>query len=142
MLHYLPSSCSRRQRYQVSLLPLSSPLPANKSTKTKRNFLDSGGVATQVPLISRTGTLPHDLPFRFCHRRQTAVSVRPRFPFLSSLLPSSAVWRSQPLSAVPVPPHLETFRRFDDSPIPLPTLLSHRGPQHRFYAKHQREAFR
>ena len=38
------------------------PPPANKSTKTKQNCLDSGAVATQVPLISRTGTLPHDLP--------------------------------------------------------------------------------
>ena len=36
--------------------------PANKSTKTKQNCLDSGAVATQVPLISRDGTLPHDLP--------------------------------------------------------------------------------
>ena len=27
LLHHLPSSCSRRQRYQVSLLPLSSPPP-------------------------------------------------------------------------------------------------------------------
>ena len=31
--------------------------PVNKSTKTKQNCLDSGAVATQVPLISRTGTL-------------------------------------------------------------------------------------
>ena len=30
--------------------------PANKSTKTKQNCPDSGAVATQVPLISRTGT--------------------------------------------------------------------------------------
>ena len=35
--HYLPSSfCSRRQRYQVSLLPLSSPPSVNKSTKKKK----------------------------------------------------------------------------------------------------------
>ena len=38
--HHLPSSlfCSCRQRYNVSLLPLSTPLPppVNKSTKTKQ----------------------------------------------------------------------------------------------------------
>ena len=34
-----------------------APTPANKSTKTEQNRLDSGAVATQVPLISRTGTL-------------------------------------------------------------------------------------
>ena len=59
--HRLPSSsCCRWQRYQVSLLPLSSPPRANKSTKTKQNCLDSAAVlvATQVPLISRTVTLP------------------------------------------------------------------------------------
>ena len=44
-----------------------APPPANKSTKTKQNCLDSGVVATQVP---RIGTLPHDLPFHFCIRRQ------------------------------------------------------------------------
>ena len=56
--HHLPyASCSRRQHYQVSLLPLSSPPPpADKSTKTKQNCLDSVAVATQVPPISRTGT--------------------------------------------------------------------------------------
>ena len=70
--HHLPSSsCSRRQRYQVSLLPLSSPpLPRTNQRKTKQNCLDSGAVATQVPLFSRTVTLPHDLLFHFCIRRQ------------------------------------------------------------------------
>ena len=70
--HCLPSSsCSRRQRYQVSLLPLSPPPPSvNKSTKTKQNYQDSRAVATRVPLISRTGTVPHDLPFHFCIRQQ------------------------------------------------------------------------
>ena len=71
--HYLPSSsCARQQRYQFSLrvLPLSSPPSVNKSTKTKPNYQDSGAVATQVPLISRTGTLTHDLPFHFCINRQ------------------------------------------------------------------------
>ena len=47
-----------------------APPPANKSTKTKQNCLDSGAVATQVPFISRTGTLLHDLPFHFCIHRQ------------------------------------------------------------------------
>ena len=38
------------------------PPPANESTKTKQNCHDSGAEATQVTLIiSRTGTLPHDL---------------------------------------------------------------------------------
>ena len=49
---------------------------------------------------------------------------------LSSLLASSAAWPSQLLSASSLC-HLvmkhETFRRFDDSPIPLPTPLSRRG---------------
>ena len=67
----LPSSSySRRQRYQVPALPLSRPTSENKSTKTTQNFQDSGVTATQVPLSSRTGTLPHDLPFRLCIRRQ------------------------------------------------------------------------
>jgi len=61
-----------------------APPPANKSTKTKQNCLDSGAVATQVPLISRTGTLPHDLPFHFCIRRQQyqygCPSLSPPFP--------------------------------------------------------------
>ena len=69
--HYLTSSCFRRRRYLVSPLPLSSPTSAKKSTKTKQNYQDTGDVATQVPLISRTGTLPHDLlSFHFCFRRQ------------------------------------------------------------------------
>ena len=50
--HHLPSySCSRRQRYQVSQLPLLSHPPANKSTKTEHNCQDSGVVATQVHLL-------------------------------------------------------------------------------------------
>ena len=61
--HLLPAVVGN---YQVSLLPLSSHPPENKSTKTKQNCLDSGAVATQVPLISRTGTLSHDQPFHFC----------------------------------------------------------------------------
>ena len=60
--HHLPSSSrSRRQRYQVSLLPLSSPPPRTNQRKPNKNCPDSGAVATQVPLSSRTGTLPHDL---------------------------------------------------------------------------------
>ena len=98
--HRPPSySCSRRRRHQMSLLPLSSPPPANKSTKTKQSCLGSGAVATQVPLVSRTGTLPHDLLFHFCIHSSTAVSVRLPLPFspllpLSLLLASSVVWRS------------------------------------------------
>ena len=45
-----------------------APHPANKSSKTKQNCLESGAVATQDPLISRTSILPHDLPFHFCIR--------------------------------------------------------------------------
>ena len=59
--HHLPSSSFRRQRYQMSLLlPLSTPLPPPRTNqrKPKLNCLDSGAVASQVPLISRTGTLP------------------------------------------------------------------------------------
>ena len=71
--HHLPSSCSRRQRYQVSLLPLSSPTPREQINENQQNCLDSGAVyilvervlVTQVPLISRSGSLPHDLPFHF-----------------------------------------------------------------------------
>ena len=52
MAHHVPSySCSRRQRYQVSQLPLLSHPPANKSTKTEHNCQDSGVVATQVHLL-------------------------------------------------------------------------------------------
>ena len=54
----------------VTAAAVEPPHPANKSTKTQTNCLDSGAVATQVPLISRTGTLPHDLPFHFSIRRQ------------------------------------------------------------------------
>ena len=64
--YYLSSSFSHRQWYQVSLLPLSRPPSVNKSTKTKQNCQDSGAAATQVPLISWTGTLPHDLPYHYC----------------------------------------------------------------------------
>ena len=89
--HHLPySSYSRRQRYQVSLLPLLSPPSTNKSTKTKQNCQDSGAAATQVPLISRTGTLPHDLPCHFGISRcllYTSPSPRDK---RQSRMPSSA----------------------------------------------------
>ena len=35
--------------------------PREQVDENQQNCLDSGAVATQVPLISRTGTLPHDL---------------------------------------------------------------------------------
>ena len=71
--------------------------------------------STHGPLISRTGTLPHDLRFHFCIRQQlcpyssTLISVRvspppahpPVFP-LSLFLASSAAWRSQLFSAAPL----------------------------------------
>ena len=64
-------------RYQVSLLPLSSTPSVNKSTKTNQNCQESGAVTTQVPLSidSRTGTLPHDLPFHFCIRWTTTTTT-------------------------------------------------------------------
>ena len=69
--HHLPSSCfSSATVSSVTAAPAEPPPPANKSTKTKQNCLDSGAAATQVPLISRTGTLPQGLPFHFCIRRQ------------------------------------------------------------------------
>ena len=37
------------------------PQAAKKLPKIKPNCLDSGAVATQIPLVRRTGTLPHDL---------------------------------------------------------------------------------
>ena len=71
--HHLPSvSCSRRQRYQVSLVPLSTPPPPRHEqiNENQTNLPGPGAVATQVSLISRTRTLPHDLPFHFFIRRQ------------------------------------------------------------------------
>ena len=41
--HHLSSSCFRQQRYQVSLLPLSSPPLANKATKTQTKLPGLGG---------------------------------------------------------------------------------------------------
>ena len=43
-------------------------------------------------------------------------------------LPVSATEPNRGLCLVPVPPRQETFRRFNDSPIPLPTLLGRRRP--------------
>ena len=76
------------------------PIELNEKNKQKL-LLTVGFRATvaHVPRISRTGTLPHDLPFRFCFRRQLYQSgchIPPRppgFP-LSPLLASSAAWRS------------------------------------------------
>ena len=77
----LPSSSySRRQRYQVPALPLSRPTSENKSTKTTQNFQDSGVTATQVPLSSRTGTLPHDLHFISVFVDRSISTAAPPFP--------------------------------------------------------------
>ena len=147
MSHHLPSSCcSRRQRYQVSLL-LSRPPPRKKSTRTKQSCLDSGAVATQVPLVSRTGSLPHDLPFHFCiHRQQYQYGCPslspPSLPF-SSLLASSVAWRSQLLSASSLC-HL-VMKHSAASTTPryhFPPFLAAVGHSTVFYAKHQGDAFR
>ena len=75
----------------------------NSKNQTKLP-LDSGPVATQVPLISRTGTLPHDLHFYFCIRRQQyqygcpSLSPPP-LPLSLLLAPSAAAWHYQLLSA-------------------------------------------
>ena len=63
-------------RQQVStvafaLLPLNST-KTNKAETTTRCRGFRAKVA-HAPLISRTGTLPHDLPFRFCIHLHTAV---------------------------------------------------------------------
>ena len=45
-------------------------------------------IVAHVPLINPIGTLPHDLPFRFCSRRQLyqyGCPPPPRFPFLPPL---------------------------------------------------------
>ena len=63
-----------------------APPRANKSTKTKQKRLDSGAVATQVPPISRTGTLSHDLLFHFCIRRQQYQYACPSLSPLPSLV--------------------------------------------------------
>ena len=39
--------------------------PLEQIDENKKKCLDKGVVATEVPLISRTGILPHDLPFHF-----------------------------------------------------------------------------
>ena len=44
--------------------------PRTSQRKPSKTAWTRGAVATQVPLISQTGTLPHDLSFRFCIRRQ------------------------------------------------------------------------
>ena len=62
--HLLPALVGNGIKCQCSRCR--PPPPAKKSTKTTLNCLESGAVATQVPLISRTGALPHDLPFHFC----------------------------------------------------------------------------
>ena len=132
MLQHLPSSsCPRRQRYQVSLLPLSNPPPGEESTKTKQSCLDSGDVAIQVSIIGRTVTLPHHLPFHFCiHRQQHQYgcpSLSPLPPLVITLGVLCCVAHPVALHLVPVLPRHEQFHRFDDSPIPLATLLSHPG---------------
>ena len=47
-----------------------APPPANESTKTQTKLPGLGGCGNSSSLICRTGTLPHDLPFRFRIRRQ------------------------------------------------------------------------
>ena len=54
----------------VSTAAVQPPL-REQISENQAEVLEFGAVlaATQVPL-SRTGTVPHDLPFRFCIRRQ------------------------------------------------------------------------
>ena len=55
-----------------------APPPANKSTKTKQNWLDSGAVATQVPLII-SRTCPH--VFRVRHLEIHNIRLETSKPF-------------------------------------------------------------
>ena len=106
----LPSSSySRRQRYQVSVLSLSPPPPLRQQINEKTNKTTrSRGlyVATQTPLVGRTGTLLHDVtslrhplavllshfaasiclhprPLRACTKPQPGVSPPRRSPLVS-----------------------------------------------------------
>ena len=64
--------------------------------------------------------------------RHTLSTAAPPFPPHPSLVITLGVLCcvAQPaaLRVILVPPRHETFRRFDYSPLPLPTLLSRRGP--------------
>ena len=47
---------------------------------------NTGSVATHVPLVSRTGTLPHDIPFHLWIRRQQYQYDSPSLPPPPSLV--------------------------------------------------------
>ena len=91
--HHLPSSsCFRRQRYQVSLLPLSTPLPSRTNQrKPKQNCLGSGSVrSTHVPLIVKpvpSHTIYHFISAFVDSRISTAAP-----PFLSPPVPCHHSW--------------------------------------------------
>ena len=64
--------------------------PRTNQRKPKQNCLDSGAVATQLPLISRTGTLPHDLPFNFFV--DSSMSTQLGFHLLVEPLPCHTIY--------------------------------------------------
>ena len=86
--YHLPSpSCSRRQRYQVSLLPLSSPPPREQINENQTKLRGIGGCSNSGSTYWSNQYLARRSTISFLHS-STAVSVRLPLP---SRLPSFLV---------------------------------------------------
>ena len=141
----------------VSTAAVASPLGENMRQNTKQNSTTAVEFRTA---IRGTGSFYSS---NRCIAAQSAIhffaafvdssisTPPPPLPTMSPLVaPSTAVWRRQLLfTPFPVSPRHETFRRFDDPSIPLPTLRSgggtlrsRGGPKHRLYRERRRRAFR
>ena len=103
----------KRQSKKTSVIATVFALTALNSTKNKQKLpLPVGfrAIVVHVPLISQSGTLPHDLPFRSafvdsCISTAARPSPSPWFLLVAALGVICCVWRSQLFSAS-LPCHL------------------------------------
>ena len=87
--HHLPSSsCSRQQRYQVSLLPLSSSPPREQVNEKQTKLPGLGGGSNSGSTCLSNRYLATRSTISFLHS-STAVSIR--LPLLSPPLPSLVI---------------------------------------------------